>query len=65
MLQVLFLTLVEDEDIIQMYCQKGIVEWLQDIIQMYHQKGTVEWPQDIIHQPHEIFCGIFQTKGHE
>jgi hypothetical protein len=49
MLQVFHPTLVEDED----------------IIQIYHHKIIGERPQDIIHQPHESGWGIRQTKGHD
>jgi hypothetical protein len=44
-----FPTLVEDED----------------IIQIYNPKGISERPQYVIHQPHEICWGILQAKGHD
>jgi hypothetical protein len=49
MLQVFHPTLVEDED----------------IIQIYHHKIIGERPQDIIHHPHETGWGILQTKVHD
>jgi hypothetical protein len=48
-LQVFFPTLVEDED----------------VIQIYNHKGIGEGPQDVIHQPHEGGWGIRQAKGHD
>jgi hypothetical protein len=49
MLQVFYLILVEDED----------------VIQIHHHKIIGERPQDIIHHPHESCWGIYQTKGHD
>jgi hypothetical protein len=48
MLQMLFPSLVVDED----------------VIQIHQQKIISEMTQDIVHHPHEICWGIFQTKGH-
>ena len=44
--EVLFPTLAED----------------QDVIQVYHYKWVGEWPQDAIHQPHEGCRSIRQPK---
>jgi hypothetical protein len=37
----------------------------EDVFQIHHQKRIGERMQDIIHHPHEISCGIHQTKLHE
>jgi hypothetical protein len=37
----------------------------EDVIQKYHKKIVIEGPQYIIHQSHEICWSICQTKGHE
>jgi hypothetical protein len=37
----------------------------EDVIQIYHQKGVSEGSQYIIHQPHESGWCIFYAKGHD
>jgi hypothetical protein len=49
MLQVFSLSLVVDED----------------VIQIHHYKSTGERSQDIIHHPHKTYWSICQTKGHD
>jgi hypothetical protein len=49
MLQVFHLTLIKDED----------------FIQIHHQKIIFERMQDIVHHPLEICWGILQAKGHD
>jgi hypothetical protein len=46
---VFFPTLVEDED----------------VIQIYNHKEIGEGSQYVVHQPHEGGWGIFQDKGHD
>jgi hypothetical protein len=49
MLQVFRLSIVVDED----------------VMQINHYKRIGERPQDIVHHPHEICWGFCQTKGHD
>ena len=50
-------------NVLQVFCPT-LVEY-EDIIQIYNHKGIGEGMQDVVHQPHESCWGIHQAKEHD
>jgi hypothetical protein len=50
-------------NVLQVFCPTLVED--EDVIQIYNHKGIGEGPQDVFHHPHEILYGIHQAKGHD